>query len=303
MAVDSGSFALPGPTLAQRARDRLRGLRRLPLLWIFILLVVVLIPGVLAPVLAPYDPVQDADPIRRLAPPVWLEGGAWDHVLGTDRQGRDILSRLIYGARIALLVSLSSLALSALIGVTMGLVSGWYGGWVDHVIQRIVDIKASVPDILIALLLVSVFGASIYIAVAVIVFFLWNRYTRVVRAEILSLRGRDFVMRAKVTGASNARIMMKHLLPNVLNTVIVLATLQVGFVILLESTLSFLGVGIPRPTPAWGVMISDGRDYVVIAWWVSFFPGVAIFLSVLSLNLFGDWLRDSLDPKLRQTQR
>ena len=232
----------------------------------------------------------------------WKEA-RWDHVLGTDRQGRDILSRLIYGARIALLVSLSSLALSALIGVTMGLVSGWYGGWVDHVIQRIVDIKASVPDILIALLLVSVFGASIYIAVAVIVFFLWNRYTRVVRAEILSLRGRDFVMRAKVTGASNTRIMMKHLLPNVLNTVIVLATLQVGFVILLESTLSFLGVGIPRPTPAWGVMISDGRDYVVIAWWVSFFPGVAIFLSVLSLNLFGDWLRDSLDPKLRQTQR
>jgi peptide/nickel transport system permease protein len=290
-------------SLGERVRGQLQGLRRLPLLWVFILLVVVIIPGIFAPLLAPYDPIQDADPLGRLAPPAWHDGGSWDHILGTDRQGRDILSRMIHGARIALYVSLSSLILSALIGVTLGLVSGWYGGWVDHIIQRIVDIQASVPDILVALLLVSVFGASIRVAIAVIVFFLWNRYTRVIRAEVLKLRSADFVMRAKVSGCSNSRIILKHLFPNVLNTVIVLATLQVGFVILLESTLSFLGVGIPRPTPAWGVMVADGRDYVMVAWWVSFFPGIAIFLSVLSLNLFGDWLRDWLDPKLRQLQR
>lgn len=277
-------------------------LRSLPLLWVFILLVVLVIPGLFAPIIAPHDPL-DGDLTRRLAPPVWDAEGSWEHILGTDRQGRDQLSRLIYGSRIALFVSLTALLISATVGTTLGLVSGWYGGWVDHVVQRIVDIKASIPAILMALIFVSIFGQSVFVAIAVIAIFLWNRYTRLIRAETLSLRNMDFVARARVSGCSTPRIIFKHILPNVANTLIVLATLEVGVVIILESTLSFLGVGIPRPTPAWGVMVADGRNYLAVAWWVAIIPGLGIFLTVLSLNLFGDWLRDRLDPKLRQVQR
>ena len=286
-------------TRMQRALDALRGL---PYLWVSILLTVLVIPGIFAPLIAPHDPL-DGDLGRRLKPPVWYAEGSWEHILGTDRQGRDQLSRLIYGSRIALFVSLTALLISATIGTTLGLVSGWYGGWVDHVVQRIVDIKASIPAILLALIFVSIFGQSLFVAIAVIAIFLWNRYTRLIRAETLSLRNMDFVARARVSGCSTTRIIIKHVLPNVANTLIVLATLEVGVVIILESTLSFLGVGIPRPTPAWGVMVSDGRDYLARAWWVAIIPGFGIFLTVLSLNLFGDWLRDKLDPKLRQVQR
>lgn len=286
-------------TRVQRVLDGLRGL---PYLWVFILLAVLIIPGLFAPFIAPHDPL-DGDLAKRLAPPVWYEDGSWEHILGTDRQGRDQLSRLIYGSRIALFVSLTALLISATIGTTLGLVSGWYGGWVDHVVQRIVDIKASIPAILMALIFVSIFGQSIFVAIAVIAIFLWNRYTRLIRAETLSLRNMDFVARARVSGCSTTRIIIKHILPNVANTLIVLATLEVGVVIILESTLSFLGVGIPRPTPAWGVMVADGRNYLAVAWWVAIIPGLGIFLTVLSLNLFGDWMRDKLDPKLRQVQR
>ena len=277
-------------------------LRRLPLLWVGILLVVLVVPGVFAPIIAPHDPL-DGDLATRLAPPVWYEDGSWDHILGTDRQGRDQLSRLIYGSRIALFVSLTALLISATVGTTLGLLSGWYGGWVDHVIQRVVDIKSSIPAILLALIFVSIFGQSLFIAIAVIAIFLWNRYTRLIRAETLALRNQDFVARARISGSSTTRIILKHILPNVANTLIVLATLEVGTVIILESTLSFLGVGIPRPTPAWGVMVADGRNYLAVAWWVAVIPGLGIFFTVLSLNLFGDWLRDHLDPKLRQVQR
>ncbi|MCY4625129.1 MAG: ABC transporter permease [Chloroflexi bacterium] len=277
-------------------------LRSLPLLWVIILLVVLVIPGLFAPIIAPHDPL-DGDLTRRLAPPVWDAEGSWEHILGTDRQGRDQLSRLIYGSRIALFVSMTALLISATVGTTLGLLSGWYGGWVDHVVQRIVDIKASIPAILMALIFVSIFGQSIFVAIAVIAIFLWNRYTRLIRAETLSLRNMDFVARARVAGCSTPRIIFKHILPNVANTLIVLATLEVGVVIILESTLSFLGVGIPRPTPAWGVMVADGRNYLAVAWWVAVIPGLGIFLTVLSLNLFGDWLRDRLDPKLRQVRR
>ena len=280
----------------------MEGLRGLPLLWIFILLTVLIIPGLFAPIIAPHDPL-DGDLAKRLSPPVWYPDGSWEHILGTDRQGRDQLSRLIYGSRIALFVSLTALLISATVGTTLGLLSGWYGGWVDHVIQRVVDIKSSVPAILMALIFVSIFGQSIFIAIAVIAIFLWNRYTRLIRAETLSLRNMDFVARARVSGCSTTRIIIKHILPNVANTLIVLATLEVGVVIILESTLSFLGVGIPRPTPAWGVMVADGRNYLAVAWWVAVIPGLGIFLTVLSLNLFGDWLRDRLDPKLRQVRR
>ena len=277
-------------------------LRDLPVIWVSILLVVLVIPAIFAPIIAPHDPYE-GDITNRLAVPVWYEGGSWDHILGTDRLGRDLLSRLIYGSRIAMFVSMTALLISATIGTTLGLLSGWYGGWIDHVIQRLVDIKSSIPAILLALIFVSIFGPSIFIAISIIAIFLWNRYTRLIRAETLSLRNQDFVARAKVAGCSTTRIILKHILPNVVNTLIVLATLEVGTVIILESTLSFLGVGIPRPIPAWGVMVSDGRNYLAVAWWIAILPGVGIFLTVLSLNLFGDWLRDHLDPKLRQVQR
>ena len=277
-------------------------LRGLPIIWVSILLVVLVIPAIFAPIIAPHDPYE-GDITNRLAVPVWYEGGSWDHILGTDRLGRDLLSRLIYGSRIAMFVSMTALLISATIGTTLGLLSGWYGGWIDHVIQRLVDIKSSIPAILLALIFVSIFGPSIFIAISIIAIFLWNRYTRLIRAETLSLRNQDFVARAKVAGCSTTRIIGKHILPNVVNTLIVLATLEVGTVIILESTLSFLGVGIPRPIPAWGVMVSDGRNYLAVAWWIAILPGVGIFLTVLSLNLFGDWLRDHLDPKLRQVQR
>ena len=277
-------------------------LRDLPIIWVTILLVVLIIPAIFAPIIAPHDPYE-GDIANRLDVPVWYEGGSWDHILGTDRLGRDLLSRLIYGSRIALFVSMTALLISATIGTTLGLVSGYFGGWPDHIIQRIVDIKSSIPAILLALIFVSIFGPSIFIAISIIAIFLWNRYTRLIRAETLSLRNQDFVARAKVAGCSTPRIITKHILPNVVNTLIVLATLEVGTVIILESTLSFLGVGIPRPIPAWGVMVSDGRNYLAVAWWIAILPGVGIFLTVLSLNLFGDWLRDHLDPKLRQAQR
>ena len=303
MAIDA---ELRQESLANSPVDKLRKfykkLRDLPLLWVSILLVVLVIPAIFAPIIAPHDPYE-GDIANRLDVPVWYEGGSWDHILGTDRQGRDLLSRLIYGSRIAMFVSMTALLISATIGTTLGLLSGWYGGWVDHIIQRIVDIKSSIPAILLALIFVSIFGPSIFIAISIIAIFLWNRYTRLIRAETLSLRNQDFVARARVNGATTTRIILKHILPNVGNTLIVLATLEVGTVIILESTLSFLGVGIPRPIPAWGVMVSDGRNYLAVAWWIAILPGVGIFLTVLSLNLFGDWLRDHLDPKLRQVRR
>ncbi|MEE2656215.1 MAG: ABC transporter permease [Chloroflexota bacterium] len=303
MAIDA---ELRQENLANSPVEKLRTfykkLSELPVLWVSILLVVLVIPAIFAPIIAPHDPYE-GDIANRLDVPVWYEGGSWDHILGTDRQGRDLLSRLIYGSRIAMFVSMTALLISATIGTTLGLLSGWYGGWIDHVIQRLVDIKSSIPAILLALIFVSIFGPSIFIAISIIAIFLWNRYTRLIRAETLSLRNQDFVARAKVSGASTTRIISKHILPNVGNTLIVLATLEVGTVIILESTLSFLGVGIPRPIPAWGVMVSDGRNYLAVAWWIAILPGVGIFLTVLSLNLFGDWLRDHLDPKLRQVRR
>jgi len=285
-----------------KLRTFYKKLSELPVVWVSILLVVLVIPAIFAPIIAPHDPYE-GDIANRLDVPVWYEGGSWDHILGTDRQGRDLLSRLIYGSRIAMFVSMTALLVSASIGTTLGLLSGWYGGWIDHVIQRLVDIKSSIPAILLALIFVSIFGPSIFIAISIIAIFLWNRYTRLIRAETLSLRNQDFIARARVNGASTPRIILKHILPNVGNTLIVLATLEVGTVIILESTLSFLGVGIPRPIPAWGVMVSDGRNYLAVAWWIAILPGVGIFLTVLSLNLFGDWLRDHLDPKLRQVRR
>ena len=222
-----------------------------------------------------------------------------EHILGTDKLGRDMLSRIIYGARISLTVSLIAIFVGGIIGTVLGLISGYFGGRTDAVIMRLVDISLALPTILLALVLVAVVGPSFGTVITVLVVLLWARYARLVRGETLAIKELDFIARARVAGASAIRIMLKYIFPNVVNSLIVLATLQVGYVILFESSLSFLGAGLPRAEPAWGVMVADGRELIVTAWWVSMFPGLAIMLTVLALNLLGDWLRDHLDPKLR----
>ena len=277
--------------------------RRYPLIPLAILIFVLALPGVFA------TQITDAwlqDPLEgrlteRLTPPVWQEGGSWDHPLGTDKVGYDIASRIIHGARVSLIVAGLSILTGGLVGTLLGLVAGYFGGWWDHIIMRLVDIKLSIQAVLLALVLVSVMGPGFHTVIIVIALVLWVRYARLVRGEVLALKTQDFVAKARVAGASDFRIMIRHLFPNVVNTIIVLATLEVGQVILLEAGLSFLGVGIPRPTPAWGLMVADGRNLIAAGngWWISLFPGLAILLTVLSMNLLGDWLRDRLDPKLR----
>ena len=249
---------------------------------------------------------REVDPNAQLGD--WLEvyvrpAGSTKFLLGTDHLGRDVLSRVIYGARIALIVSIVTLGVGGTIGVVLGLAAGYYGGFVDEFLMRLVDIKLAIPLILIALVLVITLGQSLWIIVTVLCLFIWPRFARQVRGEVLQLKQMDYVSLAKVSGASTARILFIHIFPGTINTLIVVATLQVGIVILLESTLSFLGAGVPPPTPAWGSMVADGRDKLAGGvWWISTFPGIAIMMTVMSLNLFGDWLRDKLDPRLRQLE-
>ena len=283
---------------APRVARAMREAKRYPLVPLAILTFFLVIPAVFAPLLAPHDPLKGSL-AKRLKPPVWQQGGSIEYPLGTDKLGRDILSRMMHGARVSLAVSMVAIFVGGGIGTAMGLMSGYFGGRVDSLIMRLVDISLSLPTILLALVLVAAVGPSFGTVVIVLVVLLWARYARLVRGESLSIRERDFIARARVAGASHTRIMTRYILPNVVNSLVVLATLQVGYVILLESALSFLGAGLPRPTPAWGLMIADGRELIVTAWWVSMFPGLAIMLTVLALNLLGDWLRDHLDPKLR----
>jgi peptide/nickel transport system permease protein len=272
--------------------------RRYPLVAITLLTFLLVIPALFASQVAPYDPLQGSLS-KRLKPPAWQQGGTLEYPLGTDKLGRDMLSRIIYGARVSLMVSLVAIFVGGVIGTALGMISGYFGGWVDALLMRLVDISLSLPTILLALVLVAAVGPSFGTVITILMIFLWARYARLVRGETLAIKERDFIARAQVAGASHIRIMVRYIFPNVVNSLVVLATLQVGYVILLESTLSFLGAGLPRPTPAWGLMIADGRELIVTAWWVSMFPGLAIMLTVLSLNLLGDWLRDHLDPKLR----
>ncbi len=227
-------------------------------------------------------------------------GGSTKYFLGTDHMGRDILSRIIFGARISLIVAAVTLGIGGGAGVFVGLLSGWYGGWVDELIMRLVDIILALPLILVALVLVVAVGQSFEMIIAVLALWIWPRFARMIRGEVLRLKTLDYVALARVAGASTPRILLVHLFPGTINTLIVVATLQVGIVILVEATLSFLGAGVPPPDPAWGSMVADGRDRLVDAWWGATMPGIAILITVMSLNLFGDWLRDTLDPKLRQ---
>jgi peptide/nickel transport system permease protein len=255
--------------------------------------------AVFAPLLAPHSPVEGTLG-ERLIPPVGMEGAKPGHLLGTDRLGRDTLSRLLYGARISLSVSVVGITLTGAVGGFIGLLAGFLGGWIETLLMRLVDISLSLPGILIAVLLSVVFEPSFTNVIIVVVFLLWPSYARLARGETLGLKQQEFVALARIAGCSNLTIMFRHIVPNLAPSLLVLATLHVGYVIVLEAALSFLGVGIPPPTPSWGVMVADGRGLIEQAWWVSILPGVAILLTVLSLNILGDWVRDRLDPKLRQ---
>jgi peptide/nickel transport system permease protein len=274
------------------ARSRLRGAPIVPLA----ILGTVAIAGVAAGVLAPHDPTL-GDLAFYFRPPAWVPGGGPQFLLGTDQLGRDVLSRIIFGARVSLIVVALSIVAGGGLGTLLGLIAGHTGGWVDEIVMRLVDVQLALPTILVALVLVIVFGSSFELLILIIGFWLWPTYARLVRGEVRRIRTMDYVALARVAGASTARILFVHELPGVVNTLIVVATLQAGWVILLEGSLSFLGVGVPPPTPTWGSMISEGRNFIATSWWVSMFPGIVMLLTVLSLNLLGDWLRDVLDPK------
>jgi peptide/nickel transport system permease protein len=272
--------------------------RRFPVVPVAILGLFVL-TAIFADVLTPYPPEQ-ISLMDRLVPPFFISGGSTAHILGTDGLGRDILSRTIYGARISLSVALLVILISSVVGTVIGMVSGYLGGRTDDVLMRVTDAALSFPSILIALLLAVSLGPSFSTVILALSALGWAPFARMIRGEVVKLRKEDFIAQARIIGSSPTRIILTHLFPNVVNTLIVLMTLSVGIVILVEASLSFLGAGIPPPTPSWGSMVADGRDLFDKAWWISFFPGLAIGLVVLSGNFLGDWVRDRLDPKLRQ---
>ncbi len=280
---------------------RLAAFRRegFPLIPTMIIVGFVLV-AVFANVIAPHDPEVGALG-DRYRPPAFQAGGSWEHLLGTDHLGRDVLSRLIFGTRVSMVVGFTAVIFAGVLGTGLGIVSGYLGGWVDQVIMRITDTWLALPVLTFAIFLAAVVGPSAMNIVIILAAVYWTRYARVIRGEVLSLRQRDFVRLAIVAGCSKRTIMRKHILPNVMNSAVVLGTLMLGVVIVTEATLSFLGVGVPPPQPAWGLMLADGKKGLMAGyWWLTVMPGTCIVLLVLSANLLGDWLRVKFDPQLRQ---
>jgi peptide/nickel transport system permease protein len=253
----------------------------------------------LAPVLAPADPVRNSL-LDRLTPPAWVQGGSANRPLGTDTLGRDVTSRLLYGARVSLVVGFSAVLLAGAVGVALGLLAGYYRGRLDDVLMRLGDIQLAFPVLVLAVAVLAVLGASLLNVVLVLGATGWITYARVVRGEVLSLREREFVAAARALGAGDGHILVKHLLPNVLPPITVVATFSVARTIIAEASLSFLGLGIPAPDPSWGAMLDEGRNYITTGWWLALFPGLAILVLVLGINLVGDWLRDLLDPRMER---
>jgi len=275
-----------------------KALRRLPVIPVTILGIVVFV-AIFADLITPYPP-NEMSLTDRLTPPFFVSGGSPSHLLGTDNLGRDLLSRIIFGARISLSVALLVIAICSIFGTILGMLAGYLGGRLEALLMRVTDAALAFPALLIALLLGGALGPSFGTVVLALSALGWAPYARMMRGEVLKLRGEDFVAQARIIGSSPARILIKHIFPNVVNTLVVLMTMSVGLVILIEASLSFLGAGIPPPTSSWGSMVSEGRNLLDRAWWISLFPSLAIGLVVLSGNFLGDWLRDRLDPRLRQ---
>jgi peptide/nickel transport system permease protein len=262
------------------------------------ILAVLVIAALFAGVLAPHDPNQ-VDVVQRLKPPFWLTNGTPEYPLGTDSVGRDVLSRIIYGARISLAVSVASVIISGTLGVMLGLAAGYRRGWADTIVSRIGEIQLAFPFVLLAIAVLAVLGPGVGNVILVLGTYGWVIYSRVVRAQTLSLREKEFVDAARSIGVPDSAIMARHILPNVAAPIIVLASFAMATNVLAEASLSFLGLGVPLSIPSWGAMLADARDYLQDAWWLATFPGLALMLTVLAINVVGDWLRDYLDPRLR----
>lgn len=258
-----------------------------------------IIVAIFADAVSPYPPTE-ISLSDKLLPPFYLEGGSTQHLLGTDDLGRDILSRIIHGAKYSLAIAFFVIFIGGLFGVMLGAISGFYGGRVDSFIMRAADGAISFPFFLFALVLAALSGPSFQNVIIALVLTIWGRYARIIRSEVLSLRESDFIAQARIIGCSTWTIIMRHILPNVFPTIVVLQTLHIGWAILLEASLSFIGAGIPPPNPAWGFMVASAKDKMITAWWIAFFPGLTIAIVVLSCNLVGDWMRDYFDPKLRE---
>ena len=254
--------------------------------------------AVFAPSLAPSDPIKNSL-LDRLTPPMWVDGGSAKHPLGTDTLGRDVASRMLYGARVSLLVGFAAVVISGVFGIVLGLLSGFYRGWLDDLLMRIGDVQLAFPVLVLAVAVLAVLGASLANLIIVLAVTGWTTYARIVRGETLSLREREFVDAARALGARDGWILSRHILPNVLPPIVVVATFSVARVIIAEASLSFLGLGLPAPAPSWGAMLDEGRNYITTGWWLALFPGVAILVVVLGINVVGDWLRDVLDPRFR----
>jgi peptide/nickel transport system permease protein len=285
--------------VAAGLRRGLRLTRDVPLLPLLILTPLVLV-ALFANMMAPYDPTLPVPGAKMFTPPVWLPGGSAQTLLGTDFQARDILSRLLFGARVSLIVGLFGTLVAGSIGTALGILAGYLGGWVDQVIMRLTDAWLALPALVFAIFLATLLGPSMWNIIIILGLVYWTRYARVIRGEVLSLREREYVKLAELAGANKRRVILRHILPNVLNTTTVLASLTIGVVIIAEASLSFLGVGVPPPQPAWGLMLAEARPTLMAGkWWLTVCPGACILLVVLATQLFGDWLRVRLDPQLR----
>ena len=293
-------FGLSRPERSSRWRSSRWRRRLVPAVPIAVLALFVL-AAITAPLLTGYNPVRN-QLIHSLEPPAWVEGGSSDHLLGTDGFGRDVLTRLLYGARVSFLVVIFSLATAVVIGVGVGIVAGYVGGRVDALLMRVVDIFLALPPLLVALVVAVVLGPSFRNLVLILGLLIWPNIARLIRGETMVLMRRDFVEYPRAIGVPAWSILMRHIFPNILPTLLVAATLEVANVILTESSLSFLGAGLPAPAASWGVMVEDGRALIATGWWVSLFPGIAILVTVLAFNSLGDCLRDRFDPKTRQAQ-
>ena len=263
-----------------------------------LIVISVILVALLAPLLSPHDPYQQ-DLMKRLIPPVWDSRGSWEHILGTDHLGRDYLSRLMYGARISLLIGIGAALISGIIGTIMGVMAGYFGGRVDMVVTFMVTVRLSMPVVLVALAVVAIVGGSLQVVITVLGLLLWDRFAVVMRSSTLQIRSMDYVSAAQAVGCSTSRILATEVIPNVVNNLIVIATIEIAHAIILEAALSFLGLGVQPPLPSWGLMVSEGKDMMLFEPWLITIPGVALFLLVLAINLMGDGVRDITAPENR----